>query len=109
MFHAAINNDGTTAEKDGAGPCDPVEDVGQVLLGLLTGPDTGDEPTLLPDDVRLLVGIKGHVHVEEGEQQDENEIAHDIEEAGRSDVVVHPGTEPGGGDDVRQPVSYTHL
>src|SRR3954447_13999451 len=33
---------------------DPVQDPRQVALGRWSGPDTGDEPALLPDDVGLL-------------------------------------------------------
>src|SRR3954463_15817401 len=40
-----------------AGERDADEDPGQLLLGLRTGADAGNEPTLLADDVRLLLGV----------------------------------------------------
>ena len=100
--HQQRRGDGHPAQEQRPRPGDPVQDVGQVPLGRVPGADTGDVPALFSDDVGLLVGIEGHVDVEEGEQEDEDEVGEDVEQAGRGDVVVDPATEGRGRHDVGQ-------
>jgi len=57
-------------------------------------PDAGDETALLADEIGLLVGVEGHVHVEEREHEDQHEVGPDVEEAGRRQARAHEVLEP---------------
>src|SRR5450755_1196137 len=48
-------DDGDDREVEGTGQGDPVEDLGQITLRGGPGSDTGDESTLLANDVGLLL------------------------------------------------------
>ena len=77
-----MRSDGTTAtvaRKSGPDHRDAAQDVREVALGGRPGPDAGDEPALLADDVGLLVGVEGDVDVEEGEGQDQEEVEADVD------------------------------
>ena len=69
--HEQRREDRDRRQVSGAGDGDPVQNAGEVLFGRLAGSDAWDEPTLLTDDVRLLVRVERDVDIEEREQQDQ--------------------------------------
>ncbi len=61
----------------------------QVALGLRTGPDAGDEATLLADLVGLLRRVEGDRVVEVGEADDQQAVQDEVHGVRRvEDVVV---------------------
>src|SRR5690606_543542 len=86
------DRDGRQEER--SGQRDPVEDVGQVPLGLAAGADAGDEAALTLDDLSLLLGIELDRRVEVGEEDDQGEQHDDVPpgHAGltRPEVLVDP-------------------
>ena len=65
-------------DEQGAGQGDPVQDPGEVPLGLGTGPDAGDEPALLADVVGLLRGVERDGVVEVREADDEQAVQDEV-------------------------------
>src|SRR4051794_14143911 len=67
---------------------DPGQDVGQVVLGRLAGPDPGDEAAVLLHVVRHLFGVEGDRHVEVGEEDDQGEEREHVERVVTADEVL---------------------
>ena len=70
---------GDDGDEQGAGQGDPVEDLGQVALGLGPGADAGDEAALLADLVGLLVRVELDGRVEVGEADDQQAVDDQVE------------------------------
>ena len=83
-----LGNDGDGGEEQRAGQGDAVEDLAEVPLGRRTGPDAGDEPALLADEVGLLVRVEGDRRVEVGEEDDQQAVDADVDEVVRLQQVV---------------------
>ena len=67
-----------------------VDDVGEVAHGRLPGADAGDEAAVLLHIVGDLLRVEGDGRVEEGEEEDEQAVGHEVEGVGLLEVVRDP-------------------
>src|SRR4029078_6250760 len=83
-----LGDDGDGSEEQRAGKRDAVEDLPEVALGRRTGPDAGNEPALLTDQVGLLMRVESDRRVEVGEEDDQQTVDADVDEVVRLQQVV---------------------
>ena len=83
-----VRQDGDDRDEQRAGQGDPVDDLGQVALGLRTGTDAGDEAALATDLVGLADRVEGDRVVEVGEGHDHQREQRDVHEVLAVDDVA---------------------
>src|SRR5713101_541099 len=69
---------GDGGEEQRTGQGDAVQHLGEILLGVTPGPDAGDEPALLADDVTLLLRVERDRGVEVREEHDQDHVEADV-------------------------------